>query len=122
MSVGDIADKINKEDELLEYLEDRLKHEKVQFTKINICTVLYNLGQKEYFDKLLSMTNSKKYSNKCAVVNSLKDIANESNRDMIISILLEYKEKETARSVIYTIDDAIKKIEEMDEMEEDSDE
>ncbi len=35
---------------------------------------------------------------------------------MIINILLEYKEKETARSVIYTIDDAIKKIEEMDEM------
>ena len=97
-------------------------HEKTEFTKINIYTVLYNLGQKEYFDKLLSMTNSKKYSNKCAVVNCLKDIANESNRDMIISILLEYKEKETARSVIYTIDDAIKKIEEMDEMEEDSDE
>ena len=43
-------------------------------------------------------------------------------KDMIINILLEYKEKETARSVIYTIDDAIKKIEEMDEMEEDSDE
>ena len=39
-----------------------------------------------------------------------------------INILLEYKEKETARSVSYTIDDAIKKIEEMDEMEEDSDE
>ena len=61
-------------------------HEKTEFTKINIYTVLYNLGQKEYFDKLLSMTNSKKYSNKCAVVNSLKDIANESNRDMIINL------------------------------------
>jgi len=37
-------------------------------------------------------------------------------------ILLEYKKKETARSVIYTIDDAIKKIEEMDDDEEESDE
>ena len=41
---------------------------------------------------------------------------------MINKILVEYKKNETARSVIYTIDDAIKKIEEMDEMEEDSDE
>ena len=41
---------------------------------------------------------------------------------MIINILLEYKKKETARSVIYTIDDAIKKIEEMDDDEEESDE
>lgn len=122
LSLGDIADKINKEDELLEYLEDRLKHEKVQFTKINIYAVLYNLGRKEYFDKLLSMINSKKYTNRCAVVVSLQEIANESNRDMIINVLLEHKKKETAMSVIYTIDDAIKKIEEMDEMEEDSDE
>ena len=122
LSLGDIADKINKEDELLEYLEDRLKHEKVQFTKINICTVLYNLGRKEYFGKLLSMINSKKYTNRGAVVNCLKYIANESNRDMIINVLLEHKKKETAMSVIYTINDAIKEIEEMDEMEEDSDE
>ena len=93
-------------------------HEKTEFTKINIYTVLYNLGQKEYFDKLLSMTNSKKYSNKCAVVNSLKDIANESNRDMIIKVLLEHKKKETAMSVVYTINDVIKEIEEMDEDEE----
>ena len=122
LSLGDIADKINKEDELLEYLEDRLKHEKVEFTKINIYAVLYNLGRKEYFDNLVSMLNSKKYLNRGSVVNILNYIANEDNRDMIINILLEYKEKETARSVIYTIDDAIKKIEEMDEMEEDSDE
>ena len=107
LSLGDIADKINKEDELLEYLEDRLKHEKVQFTKINICTVLYNLGRKEYFGKLLSMINSKKYTNRGAVVNCLKYIANESNRDMIINVLLEHKKKETAMSVIYTINDAI---------------
>ena len=91
ISLGDIAVKIHKENELIKFLEEMLMHEKTEFTKINIYTVLYNLGQKEYFDKLLSMTNSKKYSNKCAVVNSLKDIANESNRDMIINILLEYK-------------------------------
>ena len=123
LSLGDIADKINKEDELLEYLEDRLKHEKVQFTKINIYAVLYNLGQKEYFDKLLSMINSKKYTNRCAVVVSLQEIANESNRDMIINLLLEHKKKETAMSVVYTINDAIKEIEEMDEDDdEESDE
>ena len=117
-SLRDIAVKIHKENELIEYLEDRLKHEKVQFTKINICTVLYNLGRKEYFGKLLSMINSKKYTNRGAVVNCLKYIANESNRDMIINVLLEHKKKETAMSVIYTINDAIKEIEEMDEDEE----
>ena len=118
LSLGDIADKINKEDELIEFLEDRLKYEKVEFTKINIYAVLYNLGRKEYFDKLLSMINSKKYTNRCAVVVSLQEIANESNRDMIINVLLEHKKKETAMSVIYTINDAIKEIEEMDEDEE----
>ena len=118
LSLGDIADKINKEDELLEYLEDRLKHEKVQFTKIDIYAVLYNLGRKEYFDNLVSMLNSKKYLNWGSVVNILNYIANEDNRDMIIKVLLEHKKKETAMSVVYTINDVIKEIEEMDEDEE----
>ena len=118
LSLGDIADKINKEDELLEYLEDRLKHEKVQFTKIDIYAVLYNLGRKEYFDNLVSMLNSKKYLNRGSVVNILNYIANEENRDMIIKVLLEHKKKETAMSVVYTINDVIKEIEEMDEDEE----
>ena len=118
LSLGDIADKINKEDELLEYLEDRLKHEKVQFTKIDIYAVLYNLGRKEYFDNLVSMLNSKKYLNRGSVVNILNYIANEDNRDMIIKVLLEHKKKETAMSVVYTINDVIKEIEEMDEDEE----
>ena len=118
LSLGDIADKINKEDELLEYLEDRLKHEKVQFTKIDIYAVLYNLGRKEYFDNLVSMLNSKKYLNRGSVVNILNYIANEDNRDMIIKVLLEHKKKETAMSVVYMINDVIKEIEEMDEDEE----
>ena len=118
LSLGDIADKINKEDELLEYLEDRLKHEKVQFTKIDIYAVLYNLGRKEYFDNLVSMLNSKKYLNRGSVVNILNYIANEDNRDMIIKVLLEHKKKETAMSVVYTINDVIKEIEEMDEDED----
>ena len=118
LSLGDIADKINKEDELLEYLEDRLKHEKVQFTKIDIYAVLYNLGRKEYFDNLVSMLNSKKYLNRGSVVNILNYIANEDNRDMIIKVLLENMKKETAMSVVYTINDVIKEIEEMDEDEE----
>ena len=122
LSLGDIADKINKEDELLEYLEDRLKHEKVEFTKINIYAVLYNLGRKEYFDNLVSMLNSKKYLNRGSVVNILNYIANEDNRDMIIKVLLEHKKKETAMSVIYTINDVIKEIEEMDDDDEESDE
>lgn len=122
ISLGTIAVKIHKENELMKFLEEKLMHEKTEFAKINIYTVLYNLGQKEYFDKLLSMINSKKYTNRCAVVVSLQEIANESNRDMIIKVLLEHKKKETAMSVVYTINDAIKEIEEMDEMEEDSDE
>ena len=122
LSLGDIADKINKEDELLEYLEDRLKHEKVQFTKIDIYAVLYNLGRKEYFDNLVSMLNSKKYLNRGSVVNILNYIANEDNRDMIIKVLLEHKKKETAMSVVYTINDVIKEIEEMDDDDEESDE
>lgn len=123
LSLGDIADNFNKEDELIEFLEDRLKYEKVEFTKINIYAVLYNLGRKEYFDNLVYMLNSKKYQNRNSVVNSLNDIANEDNKDMIINLLLEHKNKETAMSVVYTINDVIKEIEEMDEDDdEESDE
>lgn len=123
LSLGDIADKINKEDELIEFLEDRLKYEKVEFTKINIYAVLYNLGRKEYFDNLVYMLNSKKYLNRGSVVNILNYIANEDNKDMIINLLLEHKKKETAMSVVYTINDVIKEIEEMDEDDdEESDE
>lgn len=122
ISLGTIAVKIHKENELMKFLEEKLMHEKTEFAKINIYTVLYNLGQKEYFDKLLSMINSKKYTNRCAVVVSLQEIANESNRDMIINLLLEHKKKETAMSVVYTINDVIKEIEEMDEDDEESDE
>ena len=99
-----------------------MKHEKVQFTKIDIYAVLYNLGRKEYFDNLVSMLNSKKYLNRGSVVNILNYIANEDNRDMIIKVLLEHKKKETAMSVVYTINDVIKEIEEMDDDDEESDE
>lgn len=122
ISLGDIAVKIHKENELIKFLEEMLMHEKTEFTKINIYAVLYNLGRKEYFDNLVSMLNSKKYQNRNSVVNSLNDIANEDNKDMIINLLLEHKKKETAMSVIYTINDVIKEIEEMDDDDEESDE
>ena len=43
ISLGDMAVKIHKENELIKFLEEMLMHEKTEFTKINIYTVLYNL-------------------------------------------------------------------------------
>lgn len=111
MSLGDIASRIYMENELIPFLEDKLINEKVQFTKISIYTVLYSLGRKEYLNNLLSMINSKKYQNRHSVVNSLYEIVNDSNKEEIITALSEHREIETARSVIYKINEVIEEIE-----------
>lgn len=111
MSLGDIARRIHMENELIEFLEGKLTNEKVQFTKINIYTVLYSLGRKEYLKNLLSMINSKRYQNRHAVVYSLNEIVNECNKKVILTALLEHRKIETAWSVISKIDEIIEEIE-----------
>lgn len=105
-----LPNRINRENELIEFLEERIIKEKVQFTRINTYTALYKLGREKYLKNLLSMFNSKKYENRHSVVESLHEIFDDSNKNEIITALLEHKKVETAGSVIYRINDIIEEI------------
>ena len=72
LSLENIANRINRENELIEFLEERIIKEKVQFTRINTYTALYKLGREKYLKNLLSMFNSKKYENRHSVVDVYK--------------------------------------------------
>ena len=95
---------------MIEFLEEWIIKEKVQFTRINTYTALYKLGREKYLKNLLSMFNSKKYENRHSVVESLHEIFDDSNKNEIITALLEHKKVETAGSVIYRINDIIEEI------------
>lgn len=107
LSLGDIANRIHTENELIEFLEERLIKEKVQFTRINIYTTLYKLGRKKYLKNILSMLSSKKYQNRHAVVESLNEVVNDSNKEKIITALSEHRKVETSWSVTSRINNII---------------
>lgn len=111
MSLGDIASRINMQDDLKSFLENKLINEKVLFTKISIYTVLYSLGQREYLTNLLLILNTKNYHNRCAVVNSLSEIINDDNKEVILTALLEQKKIETKWSVVSEINEVIDELE-----------
>ena len=115
ISLKDIATRIHKEKEIIEFLKSRLTNEKAEFTRINIYSELYCLGQKEYLTNLLEMANSKRYQNRSAVVSSMEEIVNVENKDIIYNALLQHREKETAWSVICEIDKLLEEIEKLSE-------
>lgn len=110
MSLGDISLKINKNNDLTVFLENILVNEKVIFTRINIYTVLYNIGNEEYLTELLSMINTRRYQNRCSVVNCLGDIINDSNKELIVKTLLQKKKNEKSIAVISTIDNMLNEL------------
>lgn len=122
MSLGDIAYEVDKEDDLIEFLEDILVDETVVFVKISVYTVLCSLGVEKYFPNLLELINSKKYTNRNAVARSLAEIVDEDNKDVIVEALLERKKIEMAFSVTSTIDTVLKEIEEMEFEDEEEEE
>ena len=64
LSLGDIAVRINKQNDLTKFLKNRLENDKVEFIQINIYTVLYSLGNRDYLANLLAAINSKGYHNR----------------------------------------------------------
>ncbi len=122
ISLKDIAIRIHKEKEAIEFLKSRLTNEKAEFTRINIYSELYCLGQKEYLTNLLEMANSKRYQNRSAVVSSMEEIVNVENKDIIYNALLQHREKETAWSVICEIDKLLEEIEKLSEENQKKDE
>lgn len=110
-SLGYVAVEINQKKELIEFLEKILLTEKVEFTKIFIFTVLYDLGKEEYLTDLLAFINSKRYQNREIVIENLYRIVNDRNKDVILKALMEQKNIETIDSVISEINELIEDIE-----------
>ncbi len=75
-SLGSIALKLGLAKEATNFLEERLKKEKVVFTKININRVLYSLGKTECLHSLIAELNARVYRNRCATVHCLVDMLN----------------------------------------------
>lgn len=109
-SLGDVAVALCEQNDLIEFLEKRLLKEKVEFTKMYIYTVLYNLGRKKYLTDLLSMLNTKRYKNRCEVIERLSEIVNDSNKETIYMALLEHKKVEKTWVVVYRIDRLMEEI------------
>ena len=109
-SLGDVAVALCEQNDLIEFLEKRLLKEKVEFTKMYIYTVLYNLGRKKYLTDLLSMLNTKSYKNRCEVIERLSEIVNDSNKETIYMALLEHKKVEKTWVVVYRIDRLMEEI------------
>lgn len=122
LSLRDIAEKIHRKEDLIKFLQKRRINEKIQFTQINVYTVLYKLGLKENLMNLLSMFHSQKYNNRCAVVSCLQEVMNVENKDIIYNALLQHREKETAWSVICEIDKLLEEIEKLSEENQKKDE
>ena len=70
---------------------------------------LYVLGENEYLNKLLGLTKSKNYQDRCAILNMLEDIITEKNRDTILSVIKEFRKTESTNAVNSTIDRIISK-------------
>ena len=104
MSLYDIATQINREAELNELLQKRLSDEKVIFTRISIFTQLYKLGNDKYLEELIALIKTSRYQNRCAVVNSLDEIIDDSTRQKIIDALSEQRKRDKSFAVISTID------------------
>ena len=110
LSLGDIAVKINRENETIHFLENRRINEKVVFTRIDILAVLYNLGITEHLNNILDLINTPDYQNRCIVIDYLHDIVNNENKDIILKAMLEQKKIEKSRAVVSIIDEALEDI------------
>ena len=65
------------------------------------------LGDKEYFNLILSEINNRYYRNRCAVVNILADLLTNENYVSVKTALTERLKVEKANSVISSINKVI---------------
>jgi len=104
LAILNIACKLGLEENCLTFLLHVLQKEKMVFTKICLYQALYMLGVKGYLCLLANEINTVKYLNRCAVINSFRDIINDDNREFIKTTLIMRKEKETTMEVNTAID------------------
>ena len=107
----DISIAIGCTEQTKEHLLTIFKNDKVEFVQICALYAQYVLGDKECLPLLLKKIDTRKYQNRCAVVNSLIEIIDGSNKNTIIECVQERKAIEKSYAVISTIDELIRVIE-----------
>lgn len=109
-SLGEIAVRLNIIDEIDVFLKKYLVKERVIVAKINLYKVLYSFGNEEYLILLLNLLSTKRYQNRCSVVNCLVEVINENNKEFIKEHLITHKESETAFAVNSIIERALSEL------------
>ena len=102
-SLGKMAKEIDIIDDTKEFLVECLEVEKVVFTKINIYKALYNFGEQKYLFLLIAKLKTSRYQNRCATINSLEEIMNDTNYNIIRMKLLELEQVESVYAVTTSI-------------------
>lgn len=93
----------------LSFLHQRCKREKSVFCKLNCYHALYIMGEKDKLEVILLILKSRNYRNRCAVVNTLYDVVNESNRLLVVREFKKQLLKENSEAVISTINGFLRK-------------
>ncbi len=114
-SLGCISKKLKLEKEIKSLIKQVLKKESSNLVKISAYKVLYSLNDndREYLYHLIRKLKSKKYQNRCAVINCLDEILNQGNKEtyeIIKETLLSHLEIEKNPLVISLIDNILKKL------------
>lgn len=112
-SLGNISKRLHIEMDIKDIIKKVLRKEKSNLVKISAFKVLYSLKDEENFSFLINKLNSKKYQNRCAVVNCLEEISNEGNREInsiIKETLLSHREVEKNDLVVSIIENLLEKL------------
>lgn len=77
------------------------------FTKAICFKGLYVLGEIEYLDRIIQLLNAEEYQDRCAILNILRDIMTNENRESILSAINALNETEESEAVQSTINDIL---------------
>lgn len=95
--------------ETINLLKEALRREKTEAALLGFYLGLYWLYQRHYLDLIINMFNSEIYTVRCAVANSILDLVNLQNKEMIVKILqdklLEEKTVAVKSSILDALDD-----------------
>lgn len=107
MTLASLALKIDSA-KIVTFLHKRCKKEKSAFCKLSCYHALLIMGEADKLSGILSILKSKNYRNRCAAINTLYDVVDESNRLLIVQKLKKQLLKESSGAVISKINNFIK--------------
>lgn len=100
LSFYDIAAALQmRKTEILSILEKGLENERSNYVRYQYYRVMYELGEKEYLNKLFKGRYEKTYTSRCSVSGKLFEIVNQENAEEIKAFAIDWLKEEGKRSV-----------------------